>query len=101
MQQINAHIDTNYKSQIKQRNNILKSIRELQKQGRQDRLRFLKREKPEWKAYYLKLLFSRSICCSGHGKEAKNTEDRGCGLEKPENFHQLGVARTIKLKQDT
>lgn len=31
----------------------------------------------------------------------RGQEYRGYELEKPENFHQLGVARAIKLKQDT
>ena len=91
MKQINAHIATNYKGQIKQRNNLCKIIREIHKYGTIERLKLWKREKPEGEAYYLQVLFAESIRCCwawATGQEHGGCLDRGCccGSEKPRSF---------------
>lgn len=73
MEQIDVHIDINYKNQIKQRHNLLKSIRGLQKQGRPDRLSFWKREKHESESSLSAVAFTLEYS-SGAKQEAENTK---------------------------
>ena len=80
MEQINVHIDSNYKRQIKQRHNLLKRIRDLQKQGRPDRLSVWKRGKHESESSLSTVAFPWSILGLGKRQRIKTMPGQGLWL---------------------